>query len=210
MSHALLTPTRGDRKTMLTHCLKQVSRFTASVDAHLIIDFKPENQKKDLKHRVKAGYEEALKLGVDWIVIIEDDDHYDKEYLHKVLMLADKSDFIGCEYSFYYNLKNRTWEKILHAGRSSLYTTAFRVSAMKNFAWHRADDVFLDLNIWQYAKRFRRSFVDAGAIGIKGHGFGLSGGKGHQLVMKNKDPELTWLESKVDSDSFEFYKTLKV
>lgn len=208
MSHMLLTPTRGDRTELLKHCLRQVSRFTTSVDSHLVVDYKPEKKdKKDLKERVKYGYDEAVKLGVDWIVMIEDDDHYPAEYLHRVLLHADKADFIGCEWSYYYNLRNRTWDKISHPGRASLYTTAFRVSAMKNFAWHRADPVFLDINIWNYAKRFRRSFVDAGAIGIK-HGKGLCGGKGHVLEMKHKDAEMKWLEAKVDKESFEFYKTL--
>lgn len=210
MSHLLLTPDRGDRPSLLKHCLHQVGRFTTSVDGHLIVDYAPEKKdKKDLTERVWYGYKEAVKLGVDWIVMIENDDWYHPEYLHRLLLQADKADFIGFEFSYYYNLKNRTWDKITHKGRSSLYTTAFRVKAMENFAWHRADPVFLDQNIWNYAKRFRRSFVDAGAIGIK-TGLGLCGGKGHVLKMKHADPELNWLEARVDKESFEFYKSLSL
>src|SRR6188768_977186 len=166
MSHLILTPTRGDRTQLMEHCRKQVKSFTTSYGIHCIVDYAPEKkEKKDLKERIWYGYKEAVKLGVDWVVIVEDDDQYPTDYLHKVLLTADRSDFIGCEFSYYYNLKNRTWDKLEHRGRSSLYTTTFRVSAMKNFAWHRADDVFLDINLWHYAKRFRRTFIDAGAIG---------------------------------------------
>lgn len=210
MSHLLLTPDRGDRKALLNHCKWQVDRFTTSIGGHLIINYTPEKpNQKDIKERVWSGYKEALSLGVDWIVIIENDDWYHPEYLHSVLRVADKSDFIGCEYSYYYNLVNKTWDKISHKGRSSLYTTAFRVEAMKNFAWHRAHDVFLDQNIWHYAKRFRRTFIEAGAIGIK-HGIGLTGGMGHQMVMQNRDPDMKWLEARIDKESMEFYKSLCV
>ncbi len=209
MSHLIITPTRGDRPELLEHCRKQVMNFTTCYQAHGVIDYKPKTYKPDLTDRIKSGYEKALQYGYDWVVIVEDDDFYPADYLHKVLLNADRSDFIGCEHSFYYNLKNRTWDKLIHKGRSSLYTTAFRVSAMKNFAWHRADDVFLDINLWHYAKRFRRTFIDAGAIGIK-HGIGLTGGKGHRTIFRNQDPEMLWLASKVDKDSFEFYKSLAV
>ena len=209
MSHCLLTVTRGDRPQLLEHCKQQAHNFTASIGTHIIIDYKPKSFKPDLTERVKAGYDEAVRLGIDWIMIIEDDDFYDKNYLHRVLLKCDTSDFIGCEHSIYFNLKNRTWDKLIHKGRSSLYTTAFRVSAMKNFAWHRAHDVFLDQNIWNYAKRFRRTFIDAGAIGIK-HGIGLTGGKGHTTIFKNCDPELTWLENNVSKESFEFYRSLEL
>lgn len=210
MSHIIITPTRGDRPELLKHCIWQVNRFTTSADSHLLVNYAPEKKdKKDLKERIKYGYDEAVKMGVDWIVIAEDDDWYSQDYLHSVLLKADTSDFIGCEFSYYYNLVNRTWDKLEHKGRSSLYTTAFRVSAMENFAWHRADDVFLDINIWNYAKRFRRTFINAGAIGIK-HGIGLTGGKGHKTIFRNRDPELKWLEARVDKESMEFYKSLSL
>jgi hypothetical protein len=208
MSYIIVTPTRGDRFELMDHCSRQVKRFENSFETHLWINYKPNSDKPDLKERIKYGYDEAVKMGVDFVVIIEDDDAYPKDYLSKVVAQFDKSDFIGCEFSYYYNMKNRTWDKLVHKGRSSLYTTAFRVSAMKNFAWHRADDVFLDINIWNYAKRFRRTFIDAGAIGIKGHGFGLTGGNGHKMVMRNKDIDLSWLKSRVDEESFNFYSRL--
>jgi hypothetical protein len=208
MSHMIVTPTRGDRPELLANCKRQVSRFDTSYEIHCIVDFAPDS-KPDIKERIRNGYETAIEHGVEWVVILEDDDFYPKDYLSKVVAQFDKSDFIGCEFSYYFNLKNRTWDKLEHRGRSSLYTTAFRVSAMKGFPWHRAHDVFLDQSIWNYAKRFRRTFVDAGAIGIK-HGCGLTGGKGHRMVFKNRDPDLTWFESKVDKESFQFYKSLQL
>lgn len=208
MTHCLLTFDRGDRAPLYNHCLWQVSRFTTQLE-HVKIVHAPKSLSPDLKDRVKEGFDYAVQKGIDWVVIIESDDYYSADYLENILPYTHNMDFIGCEFSYYFNLKNRTWDKLEHRGRSSLYTTAFRVSAMKGFPWHRAHDVFLDQSIWNYANRFRRTFIDAGAIGIK-HGIGLTGGKGHRMVFKNRDPDLTWLESKVDKESFQFYKSLQL
>jgi hypothetical protein len=209
MSVALLTTSRGDRPKMLEHCRAQVRRFTTDYDLHIVIDNHPKGKGFDLTERVYTGYKIAKEAGIDWIVIVEDDDFYPADYLHKVMMNSDKSDFIGCEFTFYNNVKLRTWERLYHPNRSSLFTTAFRVSAMEGFRWDIAHKLFLDIDIWQYAKRhnFRRTFTDAGAVGIKGHGEGMSGGKGHSMKLKNQDPDLKWLSSKVDKESLEFYKS---
>lgn len=79
---------------------------------------------------------------------------------------------------------------------------------MKDFKWHQAHKVFLDLDIWRYARKFRRSFLELPAIGIKGHGFGMVGGKGHRQVMANRDPDLAWLKARVDDKSFALYESL--
>lgn len=207
MSTALLTPDRGDRPNMLEHCKWQVSRFVMNLN-HIVVNGQPKNTKPDLTERIKQGYDQAVKDGIDWLIIVENDDFYPMDYPHVILRQADKSDFIGSEFTFYYNLKNKTWERLYHPNHCSLFHTAFRVSAMKDFKWHLAHKLFLDLDIWKYARRFRRTFVQPHAIGIKGHGEGLVGGKGHQMVMKNKDPDMAWLKSKVDERSFELYKSL--
>lgn len=207
MSHLLLTTTRGDRPKMLDQCKAQVKRFVTSFGIHCIVDYPPEKKGFDLTERVRYGYESALEHGVDWVVMIEDDDAYNKDYLHKVLTVSDQSDFIGCEFSYYYNVKLRTWERLYHPNRSSLFTTAFRVSAMKDFKWHLAHKLFLDIDIWRHARKYRSSFLDAGAVGIKGHESGLTGGAGHKMHLKNADPDLRWLSSKVDQESLEFYKS---
>ena len=211
MSHALLTVDRGDRKPLFDHCIWQASRFVSSYDAHILITRPPHSDKPDLTERVKEGYDEAVKLGVDWVIMMESDDWYPENYIHRIMSFAGNADFIGSETTVYYNLVNRTWEKTTHPNHSSLFTTAFRVSAMKDFKWKSAHKVFLDLDLWRYArnKQFRRQFIETPAIGIKAN-MGLVGGKGHVMKMKNADPELSWLKERVDENSFEFYSNLKV
>jgi hypothetical protein len=208
MSHALLTVDRGDRKPMFDHCLWQASRFVSSYDRHILITRLSKSIAPDLTERFKEGYDEAVKCGVDFIIVIESDDWYHESYTHQIAKKFEGADFIGSEFTFYHHLGNRTWEKTHHPNHSSLFCTAFRVSAMKDFKWHTANKVFLDLDIWRYARKFRRSFLELPAIGIKGHNFGLTAGKGHRQVMANKDPDLSWLKARVDEKSFEFYKSL--
>ncbi len=210
MSVMILTPTRNDRPKMEAHCMDQIRRFHGSFAFHCLVNFKPKGKGFDLKDRIFEGYKTAIENKIDWVVIVENDDHYPATYLHEVCLRMDQSDFIGCEFTHYFNIKTRTHERLYHPNRSSLFTTAFRVSAMVDFKWHLANKLFIDIDIWQHARKYRRSFVDAGAIGIKGHGEGLSGGKGHTMKLKNRDPDLKWLQSKVDSKSFEFYKTFSI
>lgn len=215
----LLTPDRGDRKELFTHCRRQVSLFDQGGHTikYWLLNETPRTDKPDLTARIQRGYNlvkgHPTPIGdgpnSDWIFIVENDDFYGAGYLTRFMPYLAGYDFIGSDRTIYYNLRNRTWEETHHPNHSSLFCTAFRVSAMENFKWHQAHSVFLDLDIWKYAKRFRRRFIDTGAIGIK-HGTGLCGGKGHQQVLPNKDPDLTWLRSRVDPVSFEFYSKLKV
>lgn len=208
MSIAAITTTRGDRPQFLEHCKYLVSNMHG-IDDHIIIDRPPHNNQPDLTQRVKEGVEEAKRRGHTWIFVIEDDDFFPVDHVLRVWNYLDKSDFIGCEFTYYFNLRNRTWERTKHPNHSSLFCTAFRVSAMDTFKWHLADKVFLDRDLWRFAKRFRRSFIESTAIGIK-HGIGLCGGRGHVQKMPNKDPDLKWLKSKVSPESFEFYSKLEL
>jgi hypothetical protein len=211
MSIAAITATRGDRPQFLEHCKYQVSMMQG-IDEHIIIDHPPVNAQPDLTQRVKEGVQIAKEKGHEWAVIIEDDDFYPADHVLRMWPHFDRADFIGCEFTFYINLRNRTWERTSHPNHSSLFCTAFRISAMDNFKWHLAHKVFLDRDLWNYAKKFRRSFIEMNAIGIKGgHSKEtLVGGKGHKGTFPNKDPELRWLKSKVDQESFEFYSKLEL
>lgn len=211
----LLTPDRGDRKELLKHCVFQVERMhpCGYIAKHWIINDAPRTDKPDLTARVQRGYNVIASYKEvtvnDWVFMIENDDAYNTDYVERFAPYMKDFDFIGSDRTIYYNLRNRTWEETHHPNHSSLFCTAFRVSAMADFKWHQAHPVFLDLDIWKYAKRFRRKFIDTGAIGIK-HGIGLCGGKGHLQVLPNKDPDLTWLQYRVNPESFEFYSKLKV
>lgn len=202
-----IIPTRGDRKPFLDHCLWQLDRMTVKPKAVFLINHEPVYGKVDLVARVQAGVACAIGEGIDVCFIVEDDDAYKPDHFKRYMDVFDKADFVGQDYSHYYNLRNRTWFKFTHSYRASLCSTAFRVSALNNFKWPAEDDPFLDLSLWKYARTRRRKFIDTGMVGIK-HGMGLCGGKGHRMVMRNKDPDMAWLKSIVDQESFEFYKSL--
>lgn len=204
-----IIPTRGDRKPFLDHCLWQLDRMEVKPKAVFLINHEPVYGKIDLTERIQSGVTCAIGEGIDICFIVEDDDFYPPNYFKNAMAMFDKADFVGQEYSHYYNLRNRTWFKFDHKYRSSLCSTAFRISALNNFAWPADDDPFLDISLWKYAKNRRRKFLNTGMVGIK-HGMGLCGGKGHRMVMRNKDPQLAWLRSMVDEKSFEFYKSLEL
>lgn len=209
----LLTPDRGDRATLFAHCRRQVSLFEQNGHKvkHWLLNEEPRTDKPDLTARIQRGYNLVKEEGNewDWIFIVENDDNYPVDYLTRLMPYFADYDFIGSDRTIYYNIRNRTWEQSHHPNHSSLFCTAFKVSAMEKFKWHMAHPVFLDLDIWKYARRFRRKFIDTGAIGIKGHGQGLCGGKGHVQKFNNADPDLSWLRANT-GDSFPFYESLKV
>lgn len=208
MTFAAIVPDRNDRKELTDQCFRQLGRMTVKPDKVYHINYHPESEGYDLKTRLHRGYILAKADGIDWIFITENDDAYNSDYFEKFLPYMDKYDFIGQATTIYYHLGARVWREQNHVHRSSLFTTAFRVSAMANFDWAGARMTFVDLDIWTYARRKGNcKFIQTGAIGIK-HGIGLCGGIGHKQTTGNKDSEMLWLKERVDQSSFEFYKGL--
>jgi hypothetical protein len=187
--------------------MRQLDRMTLKPDAFFHINHEPESLKFDLVERVRAGVSKAIVHGVDLCFILENDDYVTPDYFERFGNM--KEDFFGQSNSWYYNLRNRTFKNFNHPGRASLFTTGFRISALDRFTWPE-NTPFLDIKLWQYANTYNKKckFVETGAIGIK-TGIGLCGGKGHRMIFENTDPELKWLKSRVDKESFEFYTKLK-
>jgi len=210
---AIITPDRNDRNELLQHCRGLVERFHFKAE-HYVINYKAETEDCDLIPRVKKGIAMAKAEGCEWVVICENDDHYPADYLDRIIpYMQDMGrfgtyDFIGDPNTTYYNLRNRTYSEMSHAGRASLFTTSFRISALEGFKWPPSHSPFLDIPLWEFARKKRCKFLNLGAVGIK-TGMGKTGGKGHKMVGRNADPELKWLEANVDTDSFEFYKYLQ-
>ncbi len=173
------------------------------------IDFKPTANNVDIVPRIQQGIRQAKADGFDLVFIVEDDDFFPSNYFDNI----PDTDFIGSEKTTYYNLKNRTYQDWTHPRRSSLFTTGFKISALNDFQWPEHQERFLDLSIWNYGSSQRKKTIgwrETGAIGIK-HGIGLCGGRGHMQRNKYFDNhEMDWLKGKVDSEAFEFYKSLKV
>lgn len=197
---------RGDRPELLEFCKYQLSRFETKPEKSYFIDYAPRSGAIDIVERVFCGIEMAKEDGFDFVFIIESDDFYDSTYFNHI----PDADFIGESNTIYYNLRNKTYQNFSHPGRSSLFTTGFKISALKGFRPNH-NERFLDISLWKHANMTGKKMVfrETGAIGIK-HGIGLCGGKGHEMRMKHSDQELEWLKEHVDSDAYEFYKNVKL
>lgn len=203
---ATITPTRGDRPQFIAHCKWQLSRMTVKPGKSYFIDYAPKTIEKDLSERVQFGISLAKEDGFDKCYIVEDDDFLPVDYFERMAFL--NADFVGDNRTFYYHLKNNGIDETIHKGRSSLFTTGFRISKLVNFRWPTG--IFIDIKLWEYARnrRLKTRFADSGAVGIK-HGYGITGGIGHKTtIYKRFDTNWEWLRSKVDKESLEFYMSV--
>lgn len=174
--------------------------------SYFILD-EPKNSKADLTWRIKLGLFMAERDGFDICYIIESDDYYPPDYFEK--MEIGCYDFVGTSKTIYYNLRNKTWNEFTHDKRSSLFNTALRISAMKDFSWPPNDHLFLDILIWKHAQKKKFLLLDEPVgVGIK-HNVGKVGGIGHKITMPNQD-DWAYLANKVDSEALIFYKSLKL
>lgn len=205
MKLAALIPDRGDRPEFIQHCLKQVEKM--GFDEVIHVNYKPVSADFDLKDRIYKGYKIAVEKKVDWVFIVENDDFYPSDYISKFRGYLDNCEFIGDETTIYYHLKSRVYKQMIHRRRSSLFTTAFKVSAMATFNWKDAKMVYFDIDIWKFASTKKKAFIHTGAVGIK-HGKGLVGGNGHKMTTGKNDENMLWLKNHVSAESFEFYKLM--
>lgn len=206
MNFAVIIPDRGDRKLLFDQCLAQVAAFTLQPDKVYQVIYEPRSEDMDLVQRVKHGVSLAKSDDIDLVFVIESDDSYPKDYFERYAPYFNKYEFFGDQFSTYYNLKNKTFNTWHHPGRASLYTTGFKISALNAFNWPADNERFLDIKLWDYARRRKKIFINSGATGIK-HGIGKVGGKGHTMRMQNIDVDLKFLESRTNG-TFEFYKGL--
>lgn len=212
MKIGIIIPDHGGRDKLIDFALEQIFRQTIKPDAIYHIEKQQlwPSGNIDLIARLKIGCEQAKMGGMDFVFIWEDD-YYPADYIARFVPYMHL-DFVGQNYTTYYHLKNRTWKLFNgsdHKYRSSLFTTGFRLSALNNWDWNslRPDTAFVDIKLWEYARRRTKAFIDTGAIGMK-HGVGRCAGKGHIMKFQNSDPDMEWLRCKVDEKSFEFYKSL--
>ena len=214
MSFIAITPTRGDRPKLFEFCKKQIDRMTVKPNHHHMMTFPPESNRPDLTRRVRMAYEYARLMGHEYLFIIEDDDYYPPDYFERLKPFMEQGiDFIGSSKTVYYNVFQCTYQEFEHAGRSSLFCTGFKISALDGFKWPKDDYLFLDLELWTYVKRntnLTTALITSNpiAIGIK-HGIGMTGGKGHTIKLRKQDRHFKFLKANVDEEAFQFYTTLK-
>lgn len=206
MNYCTITPDRGDRPMFFEFCIQQLNKINGGypMNSYLMND-KPKSDEIDLVPRFRQAVELAKRDGFEYAFVIESDDAYPSDYFSRYIPHFDNADFIGDKTTYYYNIRTLRWSKFVHPGRASLFTTAFRISALKGFNWPPDNYKFLDMKLWEFAKR--KAFVDSGAVGIK-HSVGLTGGKGHKMRLNHADPKKQWLKSKVEDYQFEFYTKL--
>jgi hypothetical protein len=205
MAFATITATRNERPKFLAFCKYQLSRMNTKPDKSYFIDYPAIDGKVDLVLRIKKGIELAKADGFELVFIVEDDDFYSKNYFDNI----PDADFIGEPETFYYNLRNNTYQVFDHPKRSSLFTTGFKISAIEDFRWPHDEYKNLDVALWAHNQKKQIAWRSTGAIGIK-HGQGLCGGNGHKWNMKNKDKDWEWLSEHCDPESYAFYKTLEL
>jgi hypothetical protein len=199
---AVIIPDRNDRPELTEFCFRQLSRMTRKPDQVFHINYPAIGQDVDLCERIYDGVQQAKQAGIDLVFIMENDDFYPADYFER---FGDfHADFFGDDLTFYYNLKNRTFQSFPHQWRASLFTTGFRISKLGDFQFR--GDQFLDLKLWKHAGEagLKMRFVHTGAIGCK-HGVGLCGGKGHKMKLRQCDNEMQWLRGRVDRDAYLFY-----
>lgn len=200
----IITPTRGDRQKLLDFNLSRIDGLPS-----IVVNYSPESDSIDLVPRIRKGIQAAKVNGFEFVFIMEDDDYYPTNYFDAFDYV--NNDFVGYSDTYYYNLKNRTYQKFDHDGRSSLFCTGFRISALERFNWPNDDYKFLDIRLWEHAQRTSNKIQllkNNPALGIKGHGIGRYAGKGHELRMKEIDADLSFLKSRVDYSAWEFYLKL--
>lgn len=204
-----ITPDRGDRKPLMDLCTNQLLRMNPSPNFIISIVEPPKSSAVDLVPRIKQGIEVAKRNGYDNVYIVESDDYYIANYLE--LMPIGDYDFIGFDNTVYYNLKTKSYQRFDHQNHSSLFCTAFKISALDKFQWPHDEFLWLDVALWKYAKQNNKKWKllsdENTCLGIK-HGMGKVGGKGHKMDLNRKDPDLSYLKSRVDEYSFEKYKEI--
>lgn len=209
---ATLTMSRGDRPQFLEFCKEQIARQTLKPDKAYFITYPAKGNEFDLTQRFRIGYEMAKADGVDRLYVIEDDDQYSEDHIQRMENEIGDADFIGYNSTLYYNLRNRSWMHQTHPGRSSLFCTGFKVSALSDFIWPPDHYLWLDVRLWEFARDRRKNKVlleTPSCTGIK-HSVGLTAGKAHKQILPNRDMDLSFLKSRVSDWHFDFYSKLKL
>ncbi len=209
---AVIIPTRGDRPKFLKHARWLLEQQTLQPDVILCMNDPAEGRVADLTKRYREGYETATSMGMDLTIWWEDDDWYDKGYIQMMVnqwKKAGKPDLMGNERSMYYHIITGQWAEIKHPSHSSAMNMAMKTGL--DVPWPADEVIFLDKHIWVRMGHRGKLLSHKMSIGIK-HGFGRCGGKGHDPrlgIYKEKDANLSQLETLVDKKSIRLYRAIR-
>ena len=200
---AVIIPTCDEaRKPFLDFLMDRLARQTKKPDHVIVVDYQ-NNGSIDITDRFKKGLNDAISLGCELIISMEDDDYYPLSYierLEKAWIDNGKPKIIGHKQTINYNIIHNTYRVVDRLDRASAYCTA--VSKDVNFD---IKDQIWDYEAWRINKGKLVSILPP-PVGIK-HGVGMTGGH-EQSVCDCYDFDHKILKSIVDSESYEFYQKL--
>lgn len=135
------------------------------------------------------------------LVIIEDDDHYARDWLTTVDRELDNAELVGEYQARYYNVATRRGRQLHNTGHASLCSTALRGSAIEALRKVcKTSPTFIDMKLWR-EHRSRHLFGGHRVIGIKGLPGRGGIGIGHkQNFTGQNDPAGTLLRSWIGED----------
>lgn len=205
---ATLTVDRGDRPQLLEFCRHQIDRFTIQPKHKIFVVDPPTSDKVDLVMRMRKGITAAKNFGIDLVFVIESDDYYAPDHIERLYNDLPVN-FWGASRTIYYNVFNKSYTTHNHPTHSSLFCTAFRISALENFIWPSDNTIFLDIDLWRHAIKRNSYWLDANPIGVGiKHGIGKCAGNGHKHTYENIDTSGEYLKSLVDKEAYAFYRSL--
>ncbi len=117
--------------------------------------------------------------GIEWVVIIEDDDYYAPQWLETIFGQFKNAELIGERRARYYNVQTNIWRRMENMTHASLCSTAMRSNALTLFRDIATTEYkFIDIVLWEKAKS-RHLFDSQLTVGIKGLPGRAGIGSGH-------------------------------
>lgn len=203
----LITPT-GDRHEAFKRCQELMRRQHWDFPVHWIIiddgvktqnvDFKRDGWHltiirllPDIDHNTQQrNLLEGLNEVADdaRLILIEDDDYYDPQYLDVCNARLDRFDLVGERVARYYNIASKRWKLFAENRHSSLCATAMKGKALQHFKNMLLEHATLiDMKLWQTFVGPKYLFDQSYVVGIKGMEGRKGIGIGHQPTFGDPD-----------------------
>ncbi len=214
MKIAVVTPNHDPKRSMFLDRLRMyMSRQTMQPDIWEIVN-EPTLFKPDLTYRVRVGIDRAIDKGADVILIMEDDDWYDSQYIEFMVngwKHSGKPPIFGIGYTLYVNVMHGKKWFSQHKGRASLMSTLVTADAIVRFTYPSDQHIWLDIDLWKSIRGGKTiEPTKLYSVGIK-HGIGLCGGVGHNKAFSKyeSDPQYKELKRHLKEDAQWYLTELK-
>ena len=206
----VVTPTRGDRPEFMEMCKLMIRAQSVQPHFQTVVDYAPEIEGNDQRDRVIKGVAEAKAAGCTHVLVMEDDDYYQPDFIEKTLAAWGTEEIIG---GFYYDIYHIGARKHIHyhgdmdfgtgVKGAPLHSTGFSISAWDTFVvsgyLNKKRNLDDDLWTWAQDNDITRTWLKEHTVLSIKHGIGKSAGGSHQAsVFDNKgeaDPDGEYLAS---------------